>query len=355
MTDPGPIVDAGVRPYFRANSEIREYLPDVFSKRGMPDVESWWYQAPGGDFHESLHAAGYPGSDPAIVARDVLDEGGARIAILNPLTRGNLPDWRLNSAICAATNDWLAHVWLEQGDPRFRGTIRVNPEDVPGAVAEIERWAGHPGMVQVGVPLQSREPYGKPQFLPIWEAAAGSGLPVAVQQTGGAGLEYAPTPAGHARTYPHYAAFHPLNGFVHLSTLIMDGAFDRFADLVFVFMDGGMDIVTPLIWRMDDLWVALREQTPWVERYPHEYLAGHVRFCSTLIEGPIEAEVTAPWLEQMSKEDLQMFASSYPSWAWATPADLPAGMTAEQREKVLWRTADSLYGLGLASAAEVRL
>jgi predicted TIM-barrel fold metal-dependent hydrolase len=345
----GPLVDTCVRPYLRANAEIREYLPDVFSKRGMPDVESWWYQAPGGDHHASLYEAGPPGSDPQIVVRDVLGVGGADIAVLNPLTRGNLPDWRLNTAICAATNDWLAEVWLSS-DPRLRGTIRVNPEDVPGAVAEIERWAAHPGMVQVGVPLQSREPYGKPQFLPIWEAAAGSGLPVAVQQTGGAGLEYAPTPAGHARTYPHYAAYHPLNGFVHLSTLIMDGAFDRFDDLVFVFADGGLDALAPLIWRLDDLWVALREQTPWVERYPHEYLSGHVRYCTSLLEGPTDAGVTAPWLEQLDKEGLQMFASSYPSWAWAGAADLPAGMTGPQLEKVRWRTADALYGLGLATA-----
>jgi uncharacterized protein len=352
MTEQMPIVDASVRPYFRTNAEIREYLPRVFSERGLPDVETWWYRAPGGDDHASLYEAGRPGSDPAIVSADVFDKGGADIAILNPHTRGNIPDWRLNSAICGATNDWLANVWLDQGDPRFRGTIRVNPEDVPGAVAEIKRWADHPKMVQVGVPLQSREPYGKPQFMPIWEAAAGAGLPVAVQVNGGSGLEYAPTSSGHARTYPHYAAYYPLNGFVHLSSLIMEGAFEHFERLVFVFADGGMDILTSLMWRLNDLWLALRDQTPWIERYPHEYLVDHVRFCTSLIEGPVDAGMTAEWFEQMGKENLQMFASSYPSWTWATTEDLPSGMTDDQRAKVLWKTADELYDLGLSSPVE---
>ena len=54
-------------------------------------------------------------------------------------------------------NDWLLDRWLEPDTTnRFRGTIRVNPEDPKGAVAEIERLAAHPKLVQVGVPLQSQ-------------------------------------------------------------------------------------------------------------------------------------------------------------------------------------------------------
>ena len=122
---------------------------------------------------QDLYGDGYPGSDPDTVARHLFTDGGVDYAILNPLTRGNIADYLLNSRICAAVNDWLLDRWLEPDSTgRFLGTIRVNPEDVKGAVAEIERLAGHPKMVQVGIPLQSREPYGKPMFEPIWEAAA---------------------------------------------------------------------------------------------------------------------------------------------------------------------------------------
>src|ERR1700742_4502807 len=171
-----PVIDAGVQPHFRYNAEIRRYLAPTHKLRSIPDVEQQWYQAPGGDYRQDLYGNGYPGSDPDTVARHLFSEGGVDYAILNPLTRGNIADYLLNSRICEAVNDWLLDRWLEpDATGRFRGTIRVNPEDVRGAVQEIERLADHPKMVQVGVPLQSREPYGKPMFEPIGAGAAPRG------------------------------------------------------------------------------------------------------------------------------------------------------------------------------------
>jgi len=167
-----PVIDANVQPHFRYNAEIRRYLSAAHKLRSIPDVEQQWYQAPGGDYRQDLYGEHYPGSDPETVSRHLFDDtpAGMRVAyaILNPLTRGNIADYLLNSRICAAVNDWLLDRWLEpDATNRFRGTIRVNPEDAKGAVAEIERLAGHPKLVQVGVPMQSREPYGKPMFEPI--------------------------------------------------------------------------------------------------------------------------------------------------------------------------------------------
>ncbi|HXL60806.1 MAG TPA: amidohydrolase, partial [Mycobacterium sp.] len=135
-----PVIDAGVQPHFRYNAEIRKYLSPSHKLRSIPDVEQQWYQAPGGDYRQDLYGDGYPGSDPDTVYRHLFTEGGASLAILNPLTRGNIADYLLNSRICAAVNDWLLDRWLEPDTTgRFLGTIRVNPEDVMGAVAEIER------------------------------------------------------------------------------------------------------------------------------------------------------------------------------------------------------------------------
>jgi predicted TIM-barrel fold metal-dependent hydrolase len=221
----------------------------------------------------------------------------------------------------------------------------VNPEDVRGAVAEIERLAGHPKMVQVGVPMQSREPYGKPMFEPIWEAAAAHGLPVAVHINGGNGVDHAPTFAGHAYTYPGYAAFMPLNSFVHLATLIVEGMFGRHPDLRFVFADGGYDILTPLMWRLDTFWMSMRDQTPWVNRFPSEYLRDHVRFCSSALDGPTDESQVEQWLDFTSKADLLMYGSSYPHWSATRPDAVVAGLNSAQREKVLWRNASDLYGV----------
>ena len=342
------VIDANVQPHFRSNAEIRDYLPAAHRLRAIPDVEQQWYQAPGGDYRRDLYGEHYPGSDPETVARHLFDDAGVQYAILNPLTRGNIADYLLNSRICAAVNDWLLDRWLEPDTTgRFRGTIRANPEDPKGAVAEIERLAAHPKLVQVGVPMQSREPYGKPMFEPIWEAAAAHGLPVAVHINGGNGVDYAPTFAGHAHTYPGYAAFMPLNYFVHLATLIVEGVFGRHPGLKFVFADGGYDILTPLMWRLDTFWLSMRDQTPWVDHYPSEYLPAHVRFCSSAFDGPTDAGQMQRWMEFSAKAELLMYGSSYPHWSTSSPDVSAEGLDAAQREKVLWQNASELYGLAV--------
>ncbi|MGB8404252.1 MAG: amidohydrolase family protein [Mycobacterium sp.] len=343
------VIDANVQPHFRKNGEIRRYLPASYRSRAIPDVEQQWYQAPGGDYRADLYGDHYPGSDIDTVCKHLFDDSGVDIAILNPLTRGNIADYTLNSRICAATNDWLVERWLDaDSSGRFLGTIRVNPEDPRGAVEEINRLANHPKMVQVGIPMQSREPYGKPMFEPIWEAAAAHGLPVAVHVNGGNGVDRAPTFAGHALTYPGYAAFMPLNYFVHLSTLIIEGVFGRNPALRFVFSDGGYDILTPLMWRLDSFWMSMRDQTPWVDRLPSEYLAAHVRFCSSSIDGPTEPHQAERWMGFTDLADLLMYGSSYPHWSTGAPQDATIGLNPEQSEKVLWRNARDLYVLPAA-------
>ena len=106
-------------------------------------------------------------------------------------------------------------------------------------------------MVQIGVPLQSREVYGKPQFWPLWEAAADAGLPVAAHIEVGSGIAYPPTPNGNTRTYEQYVSFMALNYVYHQMNLIAEGVFERFPDLKFVWGDGAADFITPFIWRMD--------------------------------------------------------------------------------------------------------
>ena len=349
------IIDANVQPHFRHNAEIRRYLPSAYQLRAIPDVEKQWYQAPGGDYRRDLYGDHYPGSDPETLCRHLFDDGGVDYAILNPLTRGNIADYLLNSRLCAAVNDWLLDRWIDADTTgRLRGTIRVNPEDPKGAVAEIERLAAHPKMVQVGVPLQSREPYGKPMFEPIWESAAAHGLPVAVHINGGNGVDYPPTFAGHAHTYPGYAAFMPLNYFVHLAALIIEGVFGRHPALRFVFADGGYDILTPLIWRLDTFWVSMRDQTPWVDKHPSKYLREHVRFCSSAFDGPTERKHAARWLDFSDMSDLLMYGSSYPHWSTSSPEAVVSGLDGEQREKVLWRNASDLYGISAQVEGGVR-
>ncbi len=146
----------------------------------------------------------------------------------------------------------------------------------------------------------------------------------------------------------------PLNSFVHLATLIIEGMFGRHPNLRFVFADGGYDILTPLMWRLDTFWMSMRDQTPWVDRYPSEYLPDHVRFCSSALDGPTDASQAERWLNFTDKADLLMYGSSYPHWSTSKADDVVAGLNDAQREKVLWRNASDLYGVGLEVEGSLR-
>lgn len=369
-----PLIDASVHIFFRSDTDLRSYLREPFASRGYPDPDVAWDAPPGNRYSadaldglkgssegagfEAAHArkdAGHPGSDPEVVGRAIFEDRGFDYAILHPMSVGAIqPDWHLGNELLAATNRMMAERWLESGTygGRFRGTIRVNPNDVEGAVREINRWKDHPSIVQIGLPMQTQEPYGRPHFRPLWRAACEANLPVAVHFELGLGITHPPTPSGRARTYSQHVGFQDLTYLYHLMNMIAEGVFEEFPDLKVVWADGAGDMVTPFIWRMDTFGRPHLEQTPWAPRIPSDYLAEHVYFVHGLLDGPGEdAEFAAEWLRMTGKEDMVVFGSSYPDWQFVSPSDLPRHWTAEQREKVLWRNAADLYGLQAAVSA----
>jgi uncharacterized protein len=199
--------------------------------------------------------------------------------------------------------------------------------------------------------MQSHTLYGKPQFWPLWEAAAEAGLPVAVHIEAGQGVENAPTPSGPPRTFAQYYSFMALNYVYHLLNMIAEGVFESFPDLKFVFADGGGDLVTPFIWRMDTFGRPHLEQTPWAPEMPSSYLPDHVYFVHSRMDGPGAAAFAGEWLAMTGKEDMLLYGSSYPDWQLVTPGDLPTAWSAEQRAKVLGGNAARLYRLGTSVPA----
>jgi predicted TIM-barrel fold metal-dependent hydrolase len=271
---------------------------------------------------------------------------GISRAVLLPLTRGYLPDADLNSVICAATNDWLAATWLGpwNGAGRYLGSIRVNPDDPDAAAAEIERWSGDPRMVQVGVPMESHQPYGQRRYFKIWETASRYSLPVALTADGGAGVEFTPTALGYPRYYIEYGAMSPLNFIYHLASLIAEGVFERLPGARFAFTAGGHDLVMPLLWRMDMDWMFSRSETPWVKRMPGEYLRDHVRFCTSRFEAPPQASMLPAWVELTDAAELLMFGTRYPHWSAAAPDGWLEGLAdVDVRMRVLGGNAAAWY------------
>src|SRR6476661_11093389 len=297
----------------------------------------------------------YPGADPALVGDELFARRGVDVAILHPMTRGIMPDRHLGTAIASAHNDMMVKRWLEHpeyGD-RFRGTIRVNPDDIAGALREIDKYKDHPRVVQIGVPLQSRELYGKPQYWPLWEAAVTANLAVAVHIEVGTGVSLPPTPSGNTRTYEQYLSFMSLNYLYHLMNMIAEGVFERMPNLKMVWADGAADMLTPFMWRMDCFGRPHLEQTPWAPKMPSDYLPGHTYFIQGAMDGPGDTEFAGEWSGFTGKDDMVMYGSSYPHWQ-LNELNVPAAYSDEQRDKLCWRNAASLYGIDVGAGIKIR-
>src|SRR5262249_36835741 len=99
---------------------------------------------------------------PGDLGRHFFDVYGIQIGVrtAGSLHMGLSPAPDFAAAVVAAENDVVAADWLP-ADPRFRASITVSPADPHLAAAEIRRWGGHPGFVQVLMPSGARIPYGQ--------------------------------------------------------------------------------------------------------------------------------------------------------------------------------------------------
>ena len=231
--------------------------------------------------------------------------------------------------------------------------MNANPDDIAGALREIDKYKDHPRVVQIGIPMQSRDLYGKPQFWPLWEAAVAANLPVAVHIEVGSGVSFPPTPSGNTRTYEQYAGFMALNYLYHLMNMIAEGVFERMPGLKFVWADGAADLLTPFIWRMDCFGRPHLEQTPWAPRMPSDYLPGHTFFIQGCFDGPGDTDFAGEWFGFTGKDDMVMFGSSYPHWQY-NELKVPTAYSPEQRDKLCWRNAAQLYGIDVGAGIKIR-
>lgn len=346
------LVDAAVHPVVAHTDDLREYLAEPWRSSPMPSavarellrpVTPWFFEG------TVPPSGGLAGSDPAFMRQQLRAAGDVDYVVLLPLTRGMIPNIRREVAVNAATNDWLAATWLapaHNSDGRFKGSIRITPRSPADAVAEIERWAGHPHFVQVAVPLAAHIPYGQQNYLPIWQAAARHGLPVAVHDDGGGiGPEFASTPVGNLTHFIETFAMHPFNAAVHLASLIAEGVFEQIDNLVFVFADGSFDAFGPLLWRFDKDWKAARSEIPWTLNRPTEYLHDHVRFVLQRWDGPRDAAKFAEVVDMWGAADLVMFGSNYPHWDYLPMREALASLPEAARASIGGDNARRLYRL----------
>ena len=283
-----------------------------------------------------------PGTDLDFTRSQHLDPNNIAFGLVNPPTPSNsFMNPGLGNAICRAMNDFQVEC-LVAPEPRLRASVSVNYEDTAGAVAEIERCAGNPAFGHVLLLSRTGSPMGSSRYFPIFEAAAAAGLPVAVHAFGFGGNPN--TSSGWASFYIEDMVGHAQSCQAQLTSMIVEGVFERLPRLRFVLIEGGFAWLPPLAWRLDKLWKTLRSETPHLRRSPSEYIHEQVWLTTQPMEEPEPREHLLDTIAWIGWDHL-LFATDYPHWDFDDPVHaLPLRITAEQRQMFFRDNARHVYG-----------
>lgn len=346
-----PIVDCDIH-HFTGLKLIKPYMPREYQEL----VETYGTAMPGsmhfnggvgGRMVDSFPPEGGPaGSSLDYMQKHLLDPYNIEYGILTGESLGVQATINFDyaAAYCRAVNEYTYEHWLAN-DKRLKGSVLIPKQDPISAAKEIDRIGSRPEFVQVLVHNGAMLPYGNRYYYPIYEACARHNLPFTIHVGGeGAGMNAAPTGAGHVTHYIEARAARPQVMMAHLASFIFEGVFERFPTLKVVLQEAGVFWIVPYLWRLDQDWKALRVQTPWVRKKPSEYFRDHIRVTTQPIEATPNREVFDQMMEHIDAKQTMMFCSDYPHWDFDSPQLALPRLEEELADRVFYQNAAELYG-----------
>ena len=286
--------------------------------------------------HRTDEAAGYL----AALREAVFDASGASVAIASCYTAlEGVRHPYLSSDLAAGINEWTAD--CIELDARLRGSIIVSPLFPEAAVKEIRRVAADSRFVQVLLPVRSMEPYGSQRYWPIIAAAAEHELVVALHFGGLVGTP--PTSSGWPSHYiEEYVGMAEIFQ-TQVTSLIVGGLFDEYADLRVALCEGGFSWLPTLMWQLDKRWKGLRRDVPWVRREPSSYVRERMRATIQPADAPPSPEQLRHVVELIGSDEFLMYASDFPHVHATAPERVLELLEPEHRANVMAGTARRFY------------
>ena len=348
------IIDGDVHPALRSLDDLKPYLSRQWweclqsygtRKRHGMNYEPYPKSAPRACRRDAWpEDGGVPGSSLELMRRQYLDAYGIEFGILGPLGvtgQGEL-NFGLAAALATATNEWQRQTF-SRPEPRLKSGIVVPYEDSDASVREIERCAEDCAFAQVFMLTRSCEPAGNRRYWPIFEAAARHGLPVALHVFGAGGHPY--TGAGWPSYYIEESSGHSTSCQTAVTSLVIEGVFERFPRLKVVIVEGGFAWLPALSWRLDKLYERMRSEVPHLKRRPSEYIRQHIWATTQPMEEPQDPRQLWEVIEWIGWDRL-LFASDYPHWDFDDPFRVfPAGLARHREEQILAGNARAVYRL----------
>jgi len=359
---PGPqaqtrlkIIDGDVHPALRSIADLKAFLPprwrehlETYGSRrklGM-SYEPYPKSAPRACRRDAWPEDGtYPGSNLDLIRKQYLDAYGIEYGILGPLGVSGHSELNqhFSAALATAANDWQREFFAKP-EPRLKAAIVVPTENAEAAVEEIERRADDPAYAQVFMLTRTSEPLGNRRYWPIYAAAERHGFPVGMHVFGSGGHPY--TGTGWPSYYVEEGAGHSTSCQTAVTSLVIEGVFERFPRLKVVMIEGGFAWLPALAWRLDKLAERMRSEVPHLKKKPSEYIRQHIWVTTQPMEEPEDKKQLLDIMEWIGWDQL-LFASDYPHWDFDDPfRAFPTGLPPERYKQILTGNGRAVYRLG---------
>lgn len=333
-TDVHPYLEEGWRHYVGEPGSIQ----GVYGARRLVPLTR--YANPMGDDLQSAAGPGGtpPGSSFEMLEEQVLRRNGVERALLlfdRQMFASSHPNPFYATATISAINDWNIAQWLERDD-RVYGTMLIPDQTPADAVAELRRVGSHPKIAAVTLSPTIGRLLGHPLYNPIYEVVQELGLPIVLHR----GIDTmtdspASTAAGAPYTFAEYLTLAPLALKTNVMSLITNGVLERYPDLRFFVVGGGLTWVDSLLLRIDTLWRSLRRDFPWVHNPPRDYFMRQIRISSYGMERTTPDALGRLFEGNPELRQLIVYGSGYPSWDTSWPEEVESLFPADWHQDVL--------------------
>lgn len=251
-----------------------------------------------------------------------------------------------------AYNEYLLDNYLDEFD-HFFGLASVATQDPNAAAEEIDRVGEEKQIVGVYI-LNSgaQPPLGDPTYDPLYQAAVDNGLHIAYHGSAGAPFarDFPIQDAQFNRFLATHILAHPFAQMVTFTSLLIEGVPEKFPELNFSFLEAGYEWVPYMMFRFNKEYAMRRSEAPLLQRTPEEYVRDAFYFASQPVGEPNDPQHLQAIIDIIGAESLMM-STDYPHWDFDHPTALDDHIlrfhTEDERERILWGTANEAFDLGL--------
>jgi predicted TIM-barrel fold metal-dependent hydrolase len=293
------------------NEGIAKFLP--FNTEHRPPF-------PPLDHLHSLGSRSVPGSFQRVGPGEWLefmDDVGIEAAVLYPtagLACGQItnPDWAI--ATTRAYNDWL-HETFTSRTPRLKGMGLLPLQEPQAAIAELRRVVNELGMCGAMLPSNGLPKHvGSKDYWPVYDAADRLGCAIAVHGGchNGLGLD------GMNAFVPIHALGHPFGLMISFAGMVFNGVFDRFPNVRFAFLEGGVGWLPFVMERFDRSFETFFDYNPSSQLLSlgegervSDYIRRHIKAGRILVGGEGN-EATLPTVVKMAGCEAVLYSSDFP-------------------------------------------